>query len=344
MNRRALLASLALASTLGPLLARARTAEAAVHRAGLFFGGRRDQIDEFTKGWGLLKSLAQLGYVEGRNLKLEWGCLEGDSSRLPQMAVELARAQVDVLIALGTPATRALQAATKIIPIVTVVADPVASGFARSLGRPGGNITGFCTRHPETPSKMVDLLRRVVPGLDRLVIMADTSPLAKELLRAYEAAAKAAGLAADLRFVESNGFGFVESKGFERVFMENKGPRVKAMLLLFTSGGGSDLPEEEVAKLAIRHRVATISGLLNDRDEPSYVEKGGLMTFSMIPARPYEESLAGIIDKIFRGMKPADIPWELPDRSYFAINLRTAKALGLRVPPDLVLRADKVVE
>jgi putative tryptophan/tyrosine transport system substrate-binding protein len=334
MNRRALLALLVPASTLGPLLARARTAAAAVHRVGFLFGGTRDQIDEFKKGWWLLKSLAQLGYVEGRNLSFEWRCLDGDFSKLSQMAVELVRARVDVLICDGTAVTRALQAATRIIPIVTAVSDPVASGFARSLGQPGGNVTGICTRHPETPSKMVDLLRRVVPGLDRIVIIADTSPLAKELLRPYEAAAKAAGLVADVRFVESN--------GFEHVFMEMKGSRVKAMLLAF-GGGSSELPEEQVAKLAIRHRVATISHALTGDNDPTYVEKGGLMTFSMIASRPYEE-LAAIIDKIFRGMKPTEIPWQLPDRSYFAINLRTAKALGLRVPPDLVLRADKVVE
>jgi putative ABC transport system substrate-binding protein len=323
MKRRTLLASLAAASLLGTRFALARST-AKMYRIGLLIAADLEPVLEDLKknDWELLAPLADLGYVKGRNLTFEVRAFGRDFSKAPQMAAELARLPMDALTTEGTAPTKALQDATRTIPIVTAVNDPVASGFARSLGRPGGNITGLCNQHPDTPAKQVQLLRQLVPGLDRLVIIGEaTNTSIKELLRPYEVAARAAGLASEVRLVDSN--------TIERVFVDMKAARVRAAFILMKD------PPPEMGKLAIRHGIATMHS-------EGYVELGGLMSFSMSQEQPFLR-MASIFDKVFRGMDPAEIPWLLPDRSHLAINLVTAKLLGLTVPPDLLLRADQVI-
>ena len=325
-----MLASLAAASVLGARSVLAAPA-AAKHRLGVFFAGwsdlalgvkEREQAKKEREK--ILKALAELGYVEGRNLTVDWRFFDMDFSKAPQMAAELVRLKVDVLLTAGTPQTKALRAATTTIPIVTSVNDPVASGLTQSLARPGGNITGLTNQHPATPAKQVELFRMLVPRLDRLVIVGDVRYTGdRELVRPAENAARMAGMIADVRMVDPS--------DVERVFSEMKGFAARAALL-----GYVDMDMAGVARLAIRHGVATM------HFASEYVEHGGLLSFSPYHANEMQRTVS-IIDKIFRGMDPAQIPWELPDRTHLAINLGTAKLLGLKVPADLLLRADQVV-
>ncbi len=330
MNRRALLASLAA----GCLLAKRALADlpSGTRRIGVF--AANDSCEAVRKSaapW--FKALAKLGHVEGRNLAVEWHCFQGNFARGAQMASELVRRKVDVLYTTGTLQTRLLQDATKTIPIITRVNDPVAAGFTRSLARPDGNITGLAHRHPDTPAKQVEVIRRVFPKLERLVIIGRANisgdprqEVARQMLRPYEAAATAVGLVPEVRIVELS--------GFDRVFGEMKGPGAKVAFIEFPL---RDDEVSEAGKLALRHGVAT---MFYDR---ARLEDGGLMSYTMHHDDPDQREL-GIFDKVLRGIRPAEIPWELPDRSHLVINLRTAKLLGLKFPLDILVRADQVVE
>jgi putative tryptophan/tyrosine transport system substrate-binding protein len=323
MNRRTLLASLGAACVLRTRLALARTS-AGVRFLGLLLPEPQDSCEELKKGAAEgFKELAALGFVEGRNLVVEWHCFGGDYSRATRIAADLVRRGVDVLYTNGTASTHALQDATKTIPIFTWVNDPVASGFTRNLVRPDSNVTGLTQTHPDLPAKQIELIRRVVPKLERLVLIGDINEKgARELLRPHEAAARSAGLPAEVKLVERS--------GFEPVFSEMKFSRTQAAFIQFW-----DLDHAQTAKLAIRYGVPT---MLYDR---GYIEHGGLMSFTMYHQN---DRSATILAKLLKGVKPVDIPWELPNRTYFAINLATAKLLGLRIPPDLLLRADQVIE
>jgi putative ABC transport system substrate-binding protein len=326
MNRRALLVLLASGSVFGTRFALARGPEAA-HRLGVLLGNAPEWMTNKDGGLALLKAFAELGYVEGRNLKIEWRFFP-DFSRTPRMAAELVRLRMDVLWTAGTTQTKALQDATKTIPIVTSVEDPVASGFTETLGRPDGNITGLSHTHPESNAKGIELIRRVVPKLDRIVFIDDIHHSgARQLMRSREMAAKAAGLAAEVKIVDRS--------ELERIFIDMKRVGTAVAGLYFEDANSAEV--KEWSTLAIRHGVAT---MYYDR---GFVEDGGLMSFSMYHSH-FVQRQVSIMDKIFRGMKPAEIPWELPDRSHLAINLGTAKLLGLKIPPDVLLRADQVVE
>jgi putative ABC transport system substrate-binding protein len=321
MKRRALIASVVAGSLFGTRFALAGNAS---QRLGIFIAGscNAETRREFAP---MFKILAELGHVEGRNLTVEWRCFDMDFSRSAQMAAELVRLNPDVIWTAGTPQTRALQAATRTIPIVTSVGDLVGSGFAKSYARPGGNITGVSEMHPDTPAKQVELMRRIVPGLDRMVFIDDIRYSgARELMRVYEIAAKAAGLASEVRIINRS--------EIERVFIDMKRSGTAAALLTF-----ADPDLAEFARLALRHRIPT---MFHDSE---YVEKGGLASFGMY----HEDEMrrhAVMIDKILRGMNPAEIPTELPDRSQLAVNLSTAKVLGLTIPPDILLRADEIIQ
>jgi putative tryptophan/tyrosine transport system substrate-binding protein len=331
LNRRALLASLAAGSLLGTRLALA-VPPPAKRRLGVFYAGWSEfapEANERQEGMeeraAILKAFDEVGYVEGRNLVVDWRYFDMDFSRAPKMAAELVRARVDALVTAGTPQTQALQAATKTIPIVTEVGDPVAAGFTETLVRPRGNITGFVLTHPDSSAKQIELIRRVMPRLDRLVLIGDIRyPGAPHLMHPVKIAATAAGISTEVQMTDGS--------GIDRVFGNIKGFGAQAA---FIETPGFDMTE--VATLAIRHGVAAMY------DESVFVEKGGLMTFKM-----YHENriprLAAMVAKVFRGIKPTEIPWELPDRSHIAINLSTAKALGLTIPSDVLLRADQIVE
>ena len=327
MNRRALLGWLA--CVLAPPRAFAARRGKVLRLGALFVAESPCPSQaELLKRWNVIEPLAERGYVEGRSLIVESRCVGADLSRVPRMAVELVSLRPDVLITVGTAATQALKDATRTIPIVTIVADPVASGFASTLSRPGGNITGRAVWHPDTPAKQIELLRRVVPKLERLTLIGEVdNPAARGLFRNHEAAAKGAGLVTDVKLVKAS--------GFEPVFREMRSPATQAAFILFTAIEDAQLAQ--AAQLAIRHRVPT---MYYDR---GYIEQGGLMSFTMYPG-DRKSRVVHLIADIFEGANPAEMPWELPDRVYLAINLRTARLLGLNIPSDILVRADQVVE
>ncbi len=321
-NRRALLALLATGSMTGTRFALARS-PAGVRRIGLFGSGSCESHKATPETAEWFRSLAELGYVEGRNLAVEWRCFGSDYALAARMAAELVRMDVDLLYTGGTLQTRVLEKATSTIPIVTSLADPVAAGFSESLARPGRNITGFSHTHPDTPAKQIELLRRMVPTLQRLALIGDVDG-GREAFRAYENAARGAGIASDVRLMERG--------AFEKPFREMKASGAQAAFIQFLG-----MDRAEVAKIAIRHGVPTMNYI------KGYVEHGGLMSFQMYAESPWRR-MAVVIDKVLKGIKPSEIPWELPDRSHLALNLRTAKLLGLTVPSELLVRADQVVE
>jgi putative ABC transport system substrate-binding protein len=340
-GRRAFIAAVSAASILGPR--RALSAEARVYRLGGLWVFECPPTPAAQNP--LSKQLADLGYVEGRNLVIDTRCWGIDPTRGPRSAAELVSLRPDVLITSGTTVTRVLQAATKTIPIVTAVNDPVASGFAASLARSGGNIAGFTHIHPSTRAKQLELLRLVVPKLERLALIGDSRyPGAEEQLTPMRAAARAAGLDAQLRLAEPS--------TFNRVFSEIRRSRAQAAFLMpmeelgcqlkgpatSEACGPSTFLEElaQAAGFAIRYGVPTLYHGVG------YVQVGGLMSYSMRHSK--SNRFIWLIDRIFKGDNPANLPWELPDRAHLAINLRTAKLLGVAIPPDLVVGADQVVE
>ena len=289
-------------------------------------GGRAETLANFAATDA--KLLAALGWVEGKTLEIAWRFGEGGESRTLALAKELVDAHSDVLGTAGTALTRALQQATRTIPIFTTVGDPVGSGFAQSLARPGGNITGLSQGNREIAQKQVELLRAVVPKLSALAIVGAHKSLAylREITEPMVMAAQAAGISAELRQISSL-------------------PDIEAVLralpasgrgAVFFMGNLGDLDEGSVMQLAIRLRVPAMVG------EGERVEKGGLLMY-----RLYHEDesrrTASLVDKLLRGANPALIPFELPTKSYFVINRRTAAAIGVKFPADFLLRADEVI-
>jgi putative tryptophan/tyrosine transport system substrate-binding protein len=331
MKRRALIASLAASSLLGTRFALGDRVDPK-HRLGAFFAGwselapAKEWEEEKQKRAEILKALSELGYAENRNLVVYWRSFDMDFSRAAPMAAELVRLKVDVLLTTGTPQTNALRDATKTIPIVTSLGDPVASGFTRNLAKPEGNVTGLCQTHPGSFGKQIEMLRRVVPRLDRLMLIGDIRYTGmRELMQPLEASARAAGMMVEVRMVDRS--------GYRGVFADMKRLGIRAALI-----NSPDIDMADVAGLAIQNGVAT---MLNGA--PGYVELGGLMSYDPFHADLLQRT-AVIVDKLFRGVKLADIPWELPDRTFLAVNLSTAKALGLTIPSDILLRADEIIQ
>jgi putative tryptophan/tyrosine transport system substrate-binding protein len=331
MNRRRLLGAFAAGPLLAAGLAQPQPASK-MHRVGFFFAGWSESAEREEHRQKnrkireeLLRALARYGYELGRNLTVHWRFFDMDFSRAPGMARELVALGVDVLHTVGTPQTKALQDGTKTIPIVTNVGEPVTSGFTTSLARPSGNITGLAASHPDSPAKQVEFLRAIVPKLDRVAVIGDARYGAqRELLAPWVTAARAAGLRPEVVLATP-----IE---LADVFVRLKRDGVRAAYLMYPGNAGTPAIEP-----AIRHGIATMF-VYSD-----YVEHGALIGLDMLHANREERHMV-MIDKLLRGAKIADIPWELPDRSHLAINLRTARALGLEVPNDLLLRADQVIQ
>ena len=315
MNRRQ--AMLALGATLVAPVA-AGTASRAPRIAALLPRENCDEIARTVRP-NLAAALASLGHP---GVVFENHCFGNDWVRAEAIVREVLREGVDVLAVEGTPATRLAARLTRTVPIMSLQDDPVASGFVRDLTRPEGNVTGFSNIRPETPEKVIELLRLAIPGLKRAIVVSDAGYPGSELQNgAYVAAANAVGLAGASRVVEAGAIGavFAAMKPGEAAYLP-----------------WALLDRERTAALALRHRVAT---MLNTR---GYVEEGGLLSYSLHNRDPVARQ-AALLDKLLRGVPPRNIPWELPDRSHLAVNLGTAKALGLRIPPELLLRADQVV-
>jgi putative ABC transport system substrate-binding protein len=281
-----------------------------------------------------LQGLRDLGYVEGRNLVIEWRDAEGKPERLPALAAELVALKVDVIMTTGgTRGALAAKQATRTVPIVfPVVGDPVAEGLVTSLARPGGNVTGLSAVSPELVGKSLELLKQAVPGVSRVAFLLkpDAMPdrAKKDRLKAADVAARALGVR--LQVVEARG-----PEDFDRAFSAMTRARADALAVLSTPVFDSE--RRRLVDLAAKNRLPTVYSYRN------YVEAGGLMSYGPDLPDLFRRS-ATYVDKILKGAKPGDLPVEQPTKFELVINLRAAKALGLTIPQSVLARADQVIQ
>ena len=281
------------------------------------------RIERFRQG------LRDLGYVEGKNIIIEARSAEEKLDRLPALAAELVRLKVDVIVTGGGTSTRAAKEATSTIPIVmTQDSDPVANGFVASLARPGGNITGLSTLAPELSGKRLELLKETIPKLSRVAVLGtSTQPGNAQTLREVELAAKA--LKVKLQYLD-----VLSPKDIETAFRAAGKGRAEAVLILSpVLGSSSERPQ--IAELAVKSRLPVIW-------TREYVEAGGLMSYGVNIA-DLDRRAAVYVDKILKGRTPQDLPVEQPMRFEFIINLKAAKAIGLTIPPNVLVRAERVI-
>jgi putative ABC transport system substrate-binding protein len=276
------------------------------------------------------QGLRELGYVEGKNIVIEYRSAEGKPDRLPALAAELVRLKVDVIVTTGASVTRAAKEATVTIPIVmTNDNDPVGNRFVASLARPGGNITGLVTLSPELSGKRLELLKETVPRLSRVAVFgSSTTPGNAQVLKETELAAGALGV--KLQYLDVLG-----PKDIETAFRAASKKRAEAVLLLGSPVLNSQ--RTKLAELAVKSRLPAIYNFLE------FVEAGGLMTYG-VSRNDLARRAATYVDKILKGAKPADLPVEQPTKFEFIINLKAAKQIGLTIPPNVLVRADKVIK
>jgi putative ABC transport system substrate-binding protein len=282
------------------------------------------RIEEFRQG------LRELGYIEGKNIIIEWRSSEGKPERRSEIAAELVHLKADVIVSAGPTVTRALKEATSTIPIIMAQdPDPVGSGFVASLARPGGNITGLASLSSENSGKQLELLKEIVPRLSRVAVIGNsTNPGDAQALR--ETVLAAGSFEVYLRYLD-----VLDPKDIETVFQAAAKGRADAVLVL--GNPILNAHRKQIVDLAIRHRLPVIYS------RPEYIESGGLMYYGT----SYNDLLrraAGYVDKILKGAKPADLPVEQPKKFEFIVNLKTAKQIGLTIPPNVLVRADKVIK
>jgi putative tryptophan/tyrosine transport system substrate-binding protein len=279
------------------------------------------------------QALRELGYVEGKNIMIEYRNAEGKFDRLPALAAELVRLKVDVLVAGGPPSAGAAKAATSTIPIVMMqVGDPVGSGFVASLARPGGNITGLSGLAPELSGKRLEILKEVVPKLSRVAVFGtSTSPDNVQSLREVELAARE--LKVQLQHVDIRDAR--DPKDIETAFRAAKKGRAEAVLMM-VAPAIANAYRTQIADFAVKSRLPVIYA------QPRIAESGGLMSYA-VNITDLDRRAAVYVDKILKGAKPADLPVEQPTKFEFIINRKAAKQIGLTIPPNVLVRADKVI-
>jgi putative tryptophan/tyrosine transport system substrate-binding protein len=321
-----------LGTVVGGLLAAPLAAEAQqpvkVARIGVLAPGSPTSSPQLREAFR--QQLRELGYVEGQNIVIEYRWAEGRAERLPDLAAELVSLNVDVIVAGGTPGPLAAKHATGTIPIVmTAAGDPVGSGLVASLARPGGNVTGLSARSPDLSGKRLQLLKEVVPGVARVAVLWNAAnPYAALVVRETEAAARSLGV--QVQFLEVRG-----PDDFENALPA--AIRGRAGALIVVEDPLTFLYLKRIAEFAAQNRLPATYGYRE------FAEAGGLMTVGPNLADLYRRA-AIFVDKILKGAKPADLPIEQPTKFELVINLKTAKALGLTLPPSLLLRADQVIE
>jgi putative ABC transport system substrate-binding protein len=277
-----------------------------------------------------LQGLRDLGYVEGKNIVIEYRYAEGRAGRLSELVSELVRLKVDVIVSAGPAVTRPAKEATVTIPIVMGFDnDPVGSRFVATLARPGGNITGLSSLSPEISGKRLELLKEIVPRLSRVAALGTSiQPGNAQMLKETELAAGAFGL--QLQYLDVRG-----PKDIELVFRDANNGRAQAILVLSSPALFSE--RTQVSDLAAKNRLPVIYPQIE------YVEDGGLMTYG-VSIRDLFRRAATYVDKILKGRKPADLPVEQPTKFELVINLKAAKQIGLAIPPNVLARADKVIK
>jgi putative ABC transport system substrate-binding protein len=297
-------------------------------RLGILDGG--SSYPERQALWsGFKETLRETGYMEGKNVTFEFRWGAGQLDTLPELAAELVRANVDVIVTAGTPAALAAKRATAKIPIVLVLAgDPVRTGLAASLSRPGGNVTGLTTLTTELSAKRLELLRQVLPTVTQLGVLWDNNPAFTLALQDTEAAARTMNVS--VRAVV-----FRSRDELDTAFADLARLRVGALEVMPTPIALRE--RRRLAELALKYGLPTIFA------QREYVEAGGLMSYGSHLGQMFRRA-ATYVAKILKGARPADLPIEQPTTFELIINLRTAKALGLTIPSSLLSRADHIVE
>ena len=297
---------------------------ARVPRIGFLVGARQSGQEEFSKG------LSEFGYVEGQNVTVEYRSADGRLERLPELVAELIGLPVDIIVVGGEPSTRAAANATKTIPILMYLPDdPVASGLVPSLARPGGNLTGVTNIVSKTAGKRLQLLKEVVPQVSHVAILRDPS-LPGNMLESSELEEAGRALALQVQFVDIRDPNEVEG-ALEGLTRES----VDSLMALSNTAGVSQ--GSRIVELANR---ASLPAMYPFRQ---FADMGGLMAYAPSPSGQYHR-LGYYVDRILKGTKPADLPIEQPMRFEFVINLRTAQALGVAIPPHVLLQATEVIQ
>jgi putative ABC transport system substrate-binding protein len=321
IRRREFIVTLGGAAAIWPLVAYAQQPK--VPTIGALVIGNADP-EEF---WRVFRQgLRELGYVEGQNIRFEFRSAEGQINRLPELAAELVRLKVDIIVTWFTPTTRAAKQATREIPIVMADAgDPVGTGLVASLPRPGGNVTGIAGITAELSGKCIELIREMLPAARRVTALANaTDPFSKPFLEQVQLAGEATGTTINPVRISSRA-------EFEATFAAMEKERPDAIIVQ------PSLPSKRAAELALKHHVPAVS-------VPRwFAEEGGLMSYSARYADLFRKT-AVYVDKILKGAQPADLPVEQPTIFELVINLKSARALDLTVPPVLLMRADEVIE
>jgi ABC-type uncharacterized transport system substrate-binding protein len=301
-----------------------------VPRIGIV-GGSQDINDPKSNSSILRQGLRELGYMEGKNILVELRNAEGKTERFPSLVAELLQLNVDVLVSTSSVAVRAAKQASKTTPIVMVLnQDPVATGIVDSLARPGGNVTGLTLLTRDLSGKRLELLKELVPTISRVGILLDSdSPTAASELKGYEAAV--AALKVQLQSLEVRG----PNPDFPAAFAAAAKGRMSALIAVRTSL--INLNSKRIADLAIKNRLPSMF----ERSE--YVETGGLVSYAANDAESFKRA-AVYVDKILKGVKPAELPVEQPTKFELVINLNTAKQIGLTIPQSVLYRADKVIK
>ncbi len=303
-------------------------AQGKVVRIGLLSFASRQTLQETGRYQAFVQGMRDLGYIEGKNLTIEARFADGNTERIPPLVAELKRLNVTVIVGAGTPVIRALQHAT--LPVVAAISnDPVGEGFAATMARPGGNITGLTATAADLGSKLLDLLKAIGPKLSRVAVLAQPENAAhpSQLMRTLSVAQKL-GIQVVLTEVRT-------AAEIEREFTTMTKERVGAAIVL---PDPFFLQESRaIAAQALQHRLPSISAM------QEYAGAGGLMAYGPNLVDNYRRA-AAYVDKILKGAKPSELPFEQPTRYYLVINLKTAGALGLTMPPALLRQADEVIQ
>jgi putative ABC transport system substrate-binding protein len=313
-----------------PLAARAQQGER-MRRIGVLAGGAvASDADTQERNTVFAKSLQELGWVVGRNLRIDFRYGLGDAANVRKYVEELVALAPDVVLASGASALAPLLQATRTVPIVFVaVADPVGAGFVESMARPGGNATGFIQFEYSLSGKWLELLKEIAPGVTRAAVLRDPATTAGVgQFAVIQSVASSIGL--DVRPINVRDAGEIERAVTATAHSPNAG-------LVVTASASSLIHSALIITLAERHKLPAVY------PRRSFVAAGGLISYGVDPLEQVRQA-AGYIDRILKGDKPADLPVQAPTRYELLINLKTAKALGLTVPPMLLARADEVIE
>jgi putative tryptophan/tyrosine transport system substrate-binding protein len=330
MKRREFVKLIAGATVAWPLVARAQQPDR-MRRIGILSGGPAAEDPDTQARWmALTQALQQLGWIEGRNLQIEYRLAEGNADRGRKFAAELVALNPDVIVAAGTTAVQPLLALTGTVPIVFVnVSDPLGAGLVASLARPGGNATGFAQLEYNLTAKWLELLKEIAPSVTRAAVLRDpTITAGVGQFAVIQSVAPSLGI--DVSPINDSNADEIERAVTAFAQTANGG-------LIVTSSGSAAVHRKLIIRLAAQHKLPTVYY------RRLYVTDGGLISYGLDFIDQFRRA-AGYVDRILKGEKPADLPVQTPTKYELVINLKTAKALGLDVPQSLLVRADEVIE